>query len=577
MDALKKAEQEKKKAAEKHKQSADRDESASAAPAPAEAVRGQSAKQGTHADVAKKTAANSGLSLEPIEQRGEITDEFTIVNPSAKQAEEDSDLDISMDRIPADRADEDEFEQTGKQPIPGAAPGMAAALREELDEERIEGTFYGVELEGEDTGSAMYEETLQGEPYIGKEQPHIYDETLPGVSAVELARDIGDENQPTPVAAQTIFAATASRRSASGFKWVMIVTGLIIIAVVAMGVIVYQNEAITPRELPSPMVARGIEDIVPPAQTLTQIQSESVTGTLIQPETTPQNVTRDTVSTPSTAGAESTPAEAPQPAPQAVSAAPAVTPAAQTGSTVSAGEAAVVPAEGESTAGPVIAASPGISAPQQLPAEIEVTHELFKISKSKGSDKNAAVIQSAYEAYQSGDYAAAKTKYDKIFKDFPESRDGLLGLGAIAMYEHDWERAFDMYSRLLTIDPGNTVARAALINLVGASGQANRESAIKLMLHDNPRSSYLYFSLGNVYASQTRWAEAQQAYFDAYRYDSSNPNYALNLAIALDRMGQSETALDYYNTALKLTSGKQTVFDEAKVQARIDTISANLN
>ena len=140
-----------------------------------------------------------------------------------------------------------------------------------------------------------------------------------------------------------------------------------------------------------------------------------------------------------------------------------------------------------------------------------------------------------------------------------------------------WKRAFEMYAHLLRVNPRNTIAKAALINLVGAAGEKNRESAIKLMLNENPKSSYLYFSLGNVYASKLRWAEAQQAYFDAYRYDSSNPNYALNLAIALDRMGQVETALDYYNTALKLASGKQVEFDEAKVQARIETITANIN
>jgi len=176
-----------------------------------------------------------------------------------------------------------------------------------------------------------------------------------------------------------------------------------------------------------------------------------------------------------------------------------------------------------------------------------------------------------------GDFAAAKERYEKIVTDFPDSRDGLLGLGAIAMYEYDRERAFAIYSRLLTIDPKNSIAKTALINLAGEAGQINRESSIKLMLHDNPESSFLYFTLGNVYASQSRWAEAQQAFFDAYRFDSTNPDYALNLAIALDRLGQIESALDYYNTALNLSAGKQVVFNEAKVLARIETISANLN
>lgn len=577
MDALKKAELEKKKAAEKLKQSATMDEPLPGAQTPAETDQEQPTQQASRSN---PDITGAGLSLEPIEQRGEITDEFTIVDDKGRQADDDADLNISIDRMPADRADEDEFEQTGKQPIPGTSHTMSAALREELDEGRREGTFYGVELDGEESSSDMYEETLQGEPYVGKEPPQIYDETLPGVSAVELARDIGDENQPTPVAAQTIFAASASRRSSSGLKWTIIVTSLIIIAVIAIGVIVYQNEAITPVELPSPLVARGIEDIVPAQQTVQAVPPGSVAGTFKQPETPAQAVTQQAGALPAVPAPANTPAPVPeQEAAALIAQVPPETtaPAAQTGGTAP-GSGTTSPAEKSGGAAmPVAAASQETSPLQQLPPEIELTHALFKISKSKGPDKSAAIVKQAYAAYRSGDYAAAKTQYEKVIKDFPDSKDGLLGLGAIAMYEHDWNRAFAMYAHLLKVDPRNAVAKAALINLVGASGDENRESAIKLMLNDNPKSSYLYFSLGNVYASQLRWADAQQAYFDAYRYDSSNPNYALNLAIALDRMGQVETALDYYNTAIKLASGKQAEFDEAKVQARIETISANIN
>lgn len=572
MDALKKAEQEKKKAAEKLKQSAAQEQAEAGAESPAESSEGP---QDVMYPSEKQSAAASGLALEPIEERANITDEFSIVGTHEGRVEEDSDLNISIDRIPGDRTEEDEFEQTGEQPIPGG-PSMAAALKEQLDDEQIGETFHGVALDSHDAALAMYEETLQGEPYEGKEPPQIYSETLPGVSAIELTRDIGDENQPTPVAAQTIFTAAASRRTGSGFKWTITVMALIIIIVIALGVLFYQTESITPRDLPSPFVARGIEDIAP-AQTLAKAETQPVSGTLINPDIQRQSITPE-AGTPSSAPGPEGSREITGPAPAVAggTAASAETPAVETSSVRESGTNMTGQQVGKDT-DQAVAGDSEEPAPQQLPPQIEVTHELFKITRSKAPDKRGMIVNDAYASYQKGDYADAKAKYEKVLKEFPDSRDGLLGLGAIAMREGDWQHGFEVYSRLLTIDPTNSIAKAALINLVGNSGQADRESAIKLMLNENPESSYLYFSLGNVYASQLRWAEAQQAYFDAYRYDSTNPNYALNLAIALDRMGQRETALDYYNTALKLASGKQVGFDEAQVTSRIEKISTNLN
>ena len=44
-------------------------------------------------------------------------------------------------------------------------------------------------------------------------------------------------------------------------------------------------------------------------------------------------------------------------------------------------------------------------------------------------------------------------------------------------------------------------------------------------------SAYLYFTLGNIYADQNRWPDAQQAYFQAHHLQPDNPDYAYNLAV----------------------------------------------
>ena len=188
------------------------------------------------------------------------------------------------------------------------------------------------------------------------------------------------------------------------------------------------------------------------------------------------------------------------------------------------------------------------------------------------------VLNDAYIAFQSGDIKAARSKYEEAVKLFPDNRDALLGLGAIAMKEGDLTRVYEIYSRLYKLDPRDPVARGVLVNMDNQTDPVSRETVLKLMINDHPKEAFLYFALGNVYAAQSRWPEAQQAYFDAYSKNSSNPDYALNLAISLDHIGQTRAALDYYNTALKLADNQSSGFDSATILARIQTLStAHIN
>jgi len=162
--------------------------------------------------------------------------------------------------------------------------------------------------------------------------------------------------------------------------------------------------------------------------------------------------------------------------------------------------------------------------------------------------------------------------YQEALKEFPDNRDALLGLGAIASNTGDYDSAFGLYARVLKLNPGDQFAKAALINLQDRSVLLNSESVINSMLHDNPDTHFLHFTLGTIYAAGSRWAEAQQAFFDAYRLNSGNPDYALNLAISLDHIGQYGAALDYYNTALELSDNTPSRFDSLPVRKRIDDL-----
>ena len=88
--------------------------------------------------------------------------------------------------------------------------------------------------------------------------------------------------------------------------------------------------------------------------------------------------------------------------------------------------------------------------------------------------------------------------------------------------------------------PALIALRAGRVDPVAA------ESRVKVMLADNPGAHVLNFTLGNQFAQQGRWAEAQQEYFKAFTAEPDNPDFAYNLAVSLDHLRQPKLALEYY-------------------------------
>jgi uncharacterized protein HemY len=102
---------------------------------------------------------------------------------------------------------------------------------------------------------------------------------------------------------------------------------------------------------------------------------------------------------------------------------------------------------------------------------------------------------------------------------------------------------------------------------------ANLEVELKTLLAKDANSAALNFALGNLYASENRWTEAQQVFFEAYRLDSNNADFMFNLAISLDHLNQSRLALEYYQKALTQAiqvGGAQ--FDRATAQRRMSEL-----
>jgi Tfp pilus assembly protein PilF len=188
---------------------------------------------------------------------------------------------------------------------------------------------------------------------------------------------------------------------------------------------------------------------------------------------------------------------------------------------------------------------------------------------SRGEVRINPALANAYERLQANDLSGAAKSYEQVLHGDPKNTDALLGMAAIAQRMGQPGQAETWYIRALEADPKDPNAQAGLINLRGQSEPAAAESRLKSLLAMQPESASLNFALGNLYAGQKRWPDAQLAYFNAHTIDPANPDYLFNLASSLDHMHMPKLALEYYQAAMSASASRKPGFDTAQVQTRI--------
>ena len=183
-------------------------------------------------------------------------------------------------------------------------------------------------------------------------------------------------------------------------------------------------------------------------------------------------------------------------------------------------------------------------------------------------------VDSGYTAYLAGNFDAARADYQQALRDDPANRDAQLGVAALDVRAGRLEAAEAGYLRLLQADPRDAEAQAALMALRG--GRVDpfaAESRLKTMLAADPKAHALNFALGNQFAQQGRWTEAQAQYFQAFAAEPNNPDFAYNLAVSLDHLRQPKQALEYYKHSVALARTRGASFDTASAEARIAQLS----
>ena len=374
----------------------------------------------------------------------------------------------------------------------------------------------------------------------------------------------------TVVGAQTIFAAGERPRSRRIFVAAACIAVLIVVGIGVLGLF-YAQQTPEPRYMPSPSVADGVEREV--ARELPVVPLEPrIAGVAT-------GLARiDTQTAPAVAGIDES---VDSPFIEDRSDAAPLTAQVAIEATV---EDTATPTETTAPTGQTDSPSaPASFASAPLPPKIEhmpattaptvgVSAGELRISRSHKPAGVDETIRLPYDAFISDDLVAAEAAYGQALASNPDRRDALLGMGAIAVRKGDRAHAYRNYANVLKRFPEDPIASAALFSLTGSRGEATA-ARLRMLLDTHADQPFIHFALGNWYARRGRWGDAQLAYFDAVRFKGDNPDYAFNLAVSLDRMGQSAAVLDYYQKSLSLADSNGGNFNPANVLQRISKLS----
>lgn len=210
---------------------------------------------------------------------------------------------------------------------------------------------------------------------------------------------------------------------------------------------------------------------------------------------------------------------------------------------------------------------------ERLPPVAAPDNAEIRVARAVQPARIVPAVESAYRSFTGGDLPDAQKQYENALRQEPTSRDALLGLAMVHTRQNQGAQAAAYYLRMLELDPNDSTAVAGLVGM-RSGDTAQSESRLKAILAANPEAGPALFALGNLYAQQNRWSEAQQAFFRAYTAAPDNPDYAYNLAIGLDRLNQGRLALTYYQRALVLSQDKAAAFDRNALRIRMHELSA---
>ena len=195
----------------------------------------------------------------------------------------------------------------------------------------------------------------------------------------------------------------------------------------------------------------------------------------------------------------------------------------------------------------------------------------IEFSRVKKAPDSSLALDLGYESYLQADYESALSQYKKALEYDGTNIDANLGVASSLYALGDYENAASYFDRVLAVDQFHALALARkneLALLLDKQALDTRALPESDAYFSGEAKNHFY--LGQAYASQAKWPDAQKAFFKAHSMAPGNDLYAYNLAVALDQMQKHQLALPYYEQVL--VTQNSDLLDYEKIKSRVETI-----
>ena len=168
-----------------------------------------------------------------------------------------------------------------------------------------------------------------------------------------------------------------------------------------------------------------------------------------------------------------------------------------------------------------------------------------------------SLLNDASRYLQNGKNADAEACLQQVLELDKDHFDALHILGVLAHRAGNPDRAVELISRALIVNPGFPEAHFNLGKVLADTGRTREGiSSYKSALSLNPEWDIALFNLGLLHAQNKDFEQAAQAFEKAIQINPKDANYFFNLGNVYLEMDEGELATRAYEESLTLDSGK---------------------